>query len=439
MAERWSDSELELENRKELIRKSQRVRKVTERLQVDPKYKTYERDAEAVIMTRRKCTRAGCAYIVGQGDGPNVPATFEAEMRDLELHDNQVHKNGGNNNSMKDPKTPVWVSGQSYESWVQNFTQWQDNVKYTDGQYVDRLTSMLKDPNTNKKVSDYFVNDLNEDRIEARDTWKKILERLKERFGRSELKELEDNIDKFRVYKFSDNAMESLNILESIRGHWNKVLEVEKEEVTVQEIRANLDKIFRSVFLSEGRKNGGLSDEKSMFVRMAIAEKTSWTDFRESVKTFVSEYEQPEKKVLLLDRDRGRNRYRNDSRDDRRSSRSDRSSRGRSSSDRSFRGRSSSWKKDDGRSGQSGQRQDREKSPSRDLPKKTTISDDVATKLEPKLKKMEEDIKKIKEAVDKISANQTNFIRPLDTYWVDNPEAKMGVPWMWGQSSQRAD
>ena len=40
MAERWSDSELELENRKELIRKSQRVRKVTERLQVDPKYKT---------------------------------------------------------------------------------------------------------------------------------------------------------------------------------------------------------------------------------------------------------------------------------------------------------------------------------------------------------------------------------------------------------------
>ena len=200
-------------------------------------------------------------------------------------------------------------------------------MKYTDGQYVDRLTSMLKDPNTNKKVSDYFVNDLNEDRIEARDTCKKILERLKERFGRSELKELEDNIDKFRVYKFSDNAMESLNTLESIRGHWNKVLEVEKNGVTVKEIQANLDKIFKSVFVTEGRKNGGLSDEKSMFVRMAIAEKTSWTDFRESVKTFVSEYEQPSNKVLLLDkdRDRGRNRYRSGSRDDRRSSRSDRS------------------------------------------------------------------------------------------------------------------
>ena len=63
MAESYSDSELE--TRKELVRKSGRVRKVTDRLQVEPKYKTYERDAEAVIMTRRKCTRAGCEYIQG--------------------------------------------------------------------------------------------------------------------------------------------------------------------------------------------------------------------------------------------------------------------------------------------------------------------------------------------------------------------------------------
>ena len=190
--------------------------------------------------------------------------------------------------------------------------------------------------------------------------------------------------------------------------------------MTAQEIKANVDKIFKSVFVTEGRKNGGLLDEKAMFVRKAIEEKTLWIDFRESVKTFITEYKQPLKEVLLLDkdRDRGRNRYRSGSRDDRRLSRLD----------RSYRGRSSSWKKDgqDGRSGQSGQRQDRERSPGKDLSKKTTISDDVATKLEPKLKKMEDDIKKIKEAVDKISANQVHYIDPLDIYWVDNPEAKMG-------------
>ena len=289
MAERWSDSELELETRKELIRKSRRVRKETDRLQVDPKYKTYEKDINAVIMVVRKCLAPGCTYKVG--DNGRIEDTAAAELEDLKTHLQVCTHVAGNNrnNNMKDPKTPVWVSGQSYESWVQNFTKWQDNVKYTDGQYVDRLTSMLKDPGTNKKVSDYFVNDLNEDRMEVRDTPKKILDRLKERFGRSEIKELEDNIDKFRVYKFSDNAMESLNTLETIRGHWNKALEVDKDGVTVQEIKGNMDKIFKSVFVTEGRKNGGLSDEKSMFVRMAIAEKTSWTDFRESVKTFVSE------------------------------------------------------------------------------------------------------------------------------------------------------
>ena len=39
---------------------------------------------------------------------------------------------------------------------------------------------------------------------------------------------------------------------------------------------------------------------------------------------------------------------------------------------------------------------------------------------------MESDIKVIKETLEKISANQIHCIKPLDTYWVDNPEAKMG-------------
>ena len=215
------------------------------------------------------------------------------EIEDIKVHLTTCRFVTGNNrnNNMKDNKIPVWVSGQSYESWLENFILWQDNMKYTDSQYVDRLTSMLKDPHTNKKVSDYFVKDLNEDRIDVRITCQKILDKLKERFGRSEIKELEGNIEKFRTYKFSETAMDSLSILENIRGHWNTVLEVEKDGVTIPEIRANIDKIFKSVFVTKGRKNGGLSDEKAMFVRKAIAEKTTWPDFCESVKTFISEYE----------------------------------------------------------------------------------------------------------------------------------------------------
>ena len=55
-----------------------------------------------------------------------------------------------------------------------------------------------------------------------------------------------------------------------------------------------------------------------------------------------------------------------------------------------------------------------------------TISDDVTTKLDPRLGKMESDIKGIKDTLEKISANQIHYIKPLDTFWVDNLEAKMG-------------
>ena len=77
MAERWSDSELE--TRKELIRKSRRVRKVTDRLQVNPKYKTYEKDTNAVIMVVRKCLAPGCTYKVG--DNGRIEHTAAAEWK----------------------------------------------------------------------------------------------------------------------------------------------------------------------------------------------------------------------------------------------------------------------------------------------------------------------------------------------------------------------
>ena len=109
MAERWSDSELE--TGKEL---KPRVRKLPERLQVDPKYKTYEKQDNAVIMVVRKCQAPGCTYKVGDND--RIKNTAAAELEDLKTHLQVcIHVAGNNrNNNMKDPKIPVWVSGQSY-------------------------------------------------------------------------------------------------------------------------------------------------------------------------------------------------------------------------------------------------------------------------------------------------------------------------------------
>ena len=79
MAERWSDSELE--TRKEL---KPRVRKLPERLQVDPKYKTYEKQDNAVIMVVRKCLAPGCTYKVG--DNGRIEDTAAAELEDLKCN-----------------------------------------------------------------------------------------------------------------------------------------------------------------------------------------------------------------------------------------------------------------------------------------------------------------------------------------------------------------
>ena len=46
--------------------------------------------------------------------------------------------------------------------------------------------------------------------------------------------------------------------------------------------------------------------------------------------------------------------------------------------------------------------------------------------MRPRLEKMDGDIKAIKEAMEKISANQIQYINPLNTYWTNTQEAKMG-------------
>ena len=79
-----------------------------------------------------------CDYTVG--DAGEIVAGAVSKMDDIKIHltiCRLVHGNNRNNN-MKDPKTPVWVSGQLYESSLKKFVLWQDNVKYTDAQYVDR-------------------------------------------------------------------------------------------------------------------------------------------------------------------------------------------------------------------------------------------------------------------------------------------------------------
>ena len=86
-------------------------------------------------------------------------------------------------------------------------------------------------------------------------------------------KELEKQIDKFRNFKFEGTTLESLDRLENIRSYWQDILGLGNAELTQQEMEANMDTIFKSVFLSEDCREGKLTDEKYLLVRTGIEEK----------------------------------------------------------------------------------------------------------------------------------------------------------------------
>ena len=114
------------------------------------------------------------------GNDGDVPEGAAGKIKDLKVHLMTCQFTAKSKKIVKDQKIPVYVSGQSFESWFQDFTLWQGNVDYSAKQYI----SMLKDSNTKKEVSDYFIGELHEERPEVRNTSAKIVEKLKERFGK---------------------------------------------------------------------------------------------------------------------------------------------------------------------------------------------------------------------------------------------------------------
>ena len=126
-----------------------RERHITERLELDPSKKSYDTKnqskPEAVEqrtpkMAPRRCKAEGCDYEVGK-DGA-VPEGAAGEIEDLKLHYVTCQFLIKSKKTVKDPKLPIYISGQSFESWFQDFTQWKENVKYTDGQYISRTPTL---------------------------------------------------------------------------------------------------------------------------------------------------------------------------------------------------------------------------------------------------------------------------------------------------------
>ena len=89
---------------------------------------TNEENINIPRMPLRTCKAVGCTYEVGQdGDLPEGP---EGQLRDLEVHLITCPFVIKSKKVVKDQKIPIYVPGQSFESWLQDYTLWKDNVGY---------------------------------------------------------------------------------------------------------------------------------------------------------------------------------------------------------------------------------------------------------------------------------------------------------------------
>ena len=399
---------------------------------------TNEENINIPRMPLRKCKAAGCTYEVGQ-DG-ELPEGPEGQLRDLEVHLITCPFVIKSKKVVKDQKIPVFVSGQSFESWLQDYTLWKDNVGYTDNQYISMLTCMLKDPNTKKEVKDYFIEELHEERPEVRNSSAKIIGKLQERFGKSEAKQLEENIDKFKSFKYHGTALDSLDRLETIRGYWRDYLGAEDVAVNKEILLTRIDAIFKSMFLSEGRQENKLSDEKSLLIQNGMVSKKTWSDFRTLVKTNISEFESQTRETLYLGADnrRARSPFRKN-RNDYYRSRSPSGDRRSQSQDRN---NTRQYDKNNFR-GQKGQQYDnrpgRSNSPGNG--KRTSISEDVSKKMDPKIDELKTKLDSLETMFKQAMANQANYIQMDYMTWdhKTNPYSTLdngskytltGKPWL---------
>ena len=96
----------------------------------------------------------------------------------------------------KDDPIPIWRPRVTFEAWKLNLKHWMEEVKYSEHQYLTRMTSMLQGNDVAEGVKEFAIK-LGERRQESRDTVDKILDALQEKFGETEEEKYRRKLENF--------------------------------------------------------------------------------------------------------------------------------------------------------------------------------------------------------------------------------------------------
>ena len=156
--------------------------------------------------------------------------------------------------------------------------------------HLEKLTTMLKEKESRDDVRDFFTNTLNSKRHDLRNNAKKVIDILRDRFGKNEREIKRGKIEKIRYFKYSGTFADSLAEMEEVRGNLRNLLGFDEEVVTTQKIGANVDTFLRHIFVAEGMKEERITKESIIMMEEACKDK-AWEDFHEVVKKVLVDFE----------------------------------------------------------------------------------------------------------------------------------------------------
>ena len=405
------------------------------------------------------CGMDGCGYKAG--DNGNIKYdTKTMELEDLKLHFEMMHRlpaemkarasaddervtnerirkkeaddrreRDDKRDKQKDCKIPRWIDKEDFESWEENYTRWCGLVDYSEPLHLEKLTTMLKEKESRDDVRDFFTNTLNNKRHHLRNDAKKVIDILRDRFGKNERERIREKIEKIRFFKYSENFANSLAEMEEVRGNLRNLLGFDEEVVTTQKIGEKVDTFLRHIFITEGMKEERITKESIIMMEEACKDK-AWEDFREVVKKILVDFEKNPKETGFVkpnQRRQSRSPGRHMSPFRAQSQSPHRQQRGQSPY-RSFNRNQSTGQR--GQSPQHGQSPQRGQSTSSSPGRKTSISEDVITGLKPVIDALFKEFREetSKEIDRKLAITQSNYmqVQVKDILWTNNPKKKMG-------------
>ena len=208
---------------KEMEEISEKYRKIQEKYGKDTTKTETSKTEHKAGMFAHSTGGLGASFSHGFNQSKEDIADPDLEEEEMEIRGTYNDGRG----KRKDDPIPTWRPRVTFEAWESSLGMWMDEVKYTDQQYVTKLLTMLQGKDVSEEVRDFTIN-LGERRKECRDTVKKIMGALKDKFSETEDEKYKRKVRNFRKFDYkgkkAEEALDEMDKMDDIRYQMREIM-----------------------------------------------------------------------------------------------------------------------------------------------------------------------------------------------------------------------